>query len=314
MRYTLLGILAILLWSSTTALARSLTEQLGTTTTAAAVFLLSGAIGCTHLVLSRKLGRLRRLPRAYLLGSGGLFVLYMVCLYLAIGLAATRVQVIGVGIINYLWPGLTLVFSVPLLGKRARAWLLPGALMAFAGGALAMAQGGSFSWSAFADGLMAGSVPYLLALVAALCWALYSNLSRRWGGKAEGTAVPVFLLASGLVWLALRCLFAEAPQWTLRSAAELLYMATLPTLAAYTFWEAAMRRGNMVLVAALSYFIPLVSTAISCVYLGVRPGANLWTACLLVVAGAVVCKLSLRERAPAPAAIDKSGGAAKNGQ
>ena len=29
---------------------------------------------------------------------------------------------------------------------------------------------------------------------------------------------------------------------------------------------------------------------------GVRPGAGLWTACALVIAGALLCKTALRER------------------
>ena len=34
---------------------------------------------------------------------------------------------------------------------------------------------------------------YSLALVAAVCWALYSNLTRRWAGDHEDGAVAVFL-------------------------------------------------------------------------------------------------------------------------
>ncbi len=302
MRHTVLGILALLLWSSTIAFTRSLTERLGTGTAAAAIFLISGGIGCAYLVVTRQIGAVRRLPRAYLVGCGALFVLYMVCIYSAVGSAASRLHVIGAGIINYLWPGLTLAFSVPILKKKARLWLLPGAVAAFAGAALAVAHGGAFSWTAFAADLTSGSASYVWALGAALSWALYSNLSRRWAGEAEGTAVPVFLLASGIVWAALRCLRPEQAHWTPRAAAELLYMATLPTLAAYSFWEAAMRKGNVVFVASLSYSTPLLSTAISCIYLRVAPGAMLWVACLLVIGGAIVCRLSVSDGPPLPTA------------
>jgi len=294
-RYTVLGAVAIVFWSVTVGVARSLSEQLGTTTTASAVLLGGGVLGCGWLVLSGGWRSLRRTPRLYLFGCGALFVAYMLFIYLAIGLAGTRRQAIGAGIINYLWPGLTLLFSVPLLRKKARLWVVPGALLAFAGAGLAGAQADVFTWAAFFRDLASGSTPYLLALGAAVAWGLYSNLSRRWGEGTETGAVPVFLLVSGLVMLAVRFCLAEETSWSVRAGLELTYMAVFPALLAYMFWDVAMRRGNVVLVAALSYVTPVLSVAFSCVYLGVKPGVTLVLACGLVVAGAVICKLSMRE-------------------
>jgi len=293
--YTALGIAAILLWSSTMAVSRSLVEQLGTTTAGACIYLVSGVLGCAYLLARGKLADVRTLPARYLFGCGGLMVLYMALLYLAVGLAPTRRQVIGVGIINYLWPGLTLIFSVPLLKKRAGPLLVPGAAVAFAGAVLAAGSSGQLSPAAFLLDLRSGQVPYLLALGAAVCWALYSNLSRRWAGAQEGGAVPVFLLASGIALALMRPFFHEQPQWSLRAALGVGYMALLPALLAYAFWDASMRRGNLVLVASLAYFAPVLSTAISSLYLKVAPGLGLWLACALVVVGAVVCKLSLTD-------------------
>jgi drug/metabolite transporter (DMT)-like permease len=76
---------------------------------------------------------------------------------------------------------------------------------------------------------------------------------------------------------------------------ELVYMAVFPTILAYAFWDAAMRRGNMILVASLSYLTPLLSIIIGSVYLGVGTGWNLWAGCLLVVVGSLLCKLSVEE-------------------
>jgi len=73
-------------------------------------------------------------------------------------------------------------------------------------------------------------------------------------------------------------------------------MAVLPGLLAYVFWEAAMRKGHMVLVAAIVYCICLLSTIISCLYLGVAMSFELWLACGLVIAGAVTCNWSIIER------------------
>ena len=294
--HTLLGFLAILFWSTTVALSRSLTEQLGAITAAAAIYGLAGALGLVYLVLTgRRLRSALDLPTPYLLGCGGLFVVYALGLYLAIGLASSRQEVLGVGVVNYLWPGLTLLFSIPILKKKARIFLLPGILIAFAGVLLASLQERSISWPSFVGDLRAGYLPYVLALVAAVSWGLYSNLSRRWGGDTGRSGVPFFLLATGLLLGILRWLFPEESHWDVRTALEVVYMALVPSLLAYMFWDSAMRKGNMVLVASFSYLTPLLSTAVSSLYLRVVPGPTLWIACLLVVGGAVICKASFKE-------------------
>jgi drug/metabolite transporter (DMT)-like permease len=123
-------------------------------------------------------------------------------------------------------------------------------------------------------------------------------LSNRWAATAETGAVPVFLLSTGLVVLALRFPLGERSVWSARALAETLYMAVGPSLLAYAFWDRAMRRGHLVLVASLSYLTPVLSTAASCLYLAVEPRRTLWIACGLVVGGALLSKISIRDAAP----------------
>ena len=300
---TSLGLLAIVLWSTTIACSRSLAEQLGALTGASAVYLVAGIIGCGALAAGRRLiPTLRIADRRYLFGCGGLMVAYTVLLYVAVGFSETRSQVIAVTVCNYLWPSLTLLLAVPLLGLRTRSWLLgAGTLIAIAGVALAVggessgadsltepwSLPGSWSWSTHA-------VSTLPALLAAVAWALYSNLSRRWGGAQAANAMPVFLLAAGLVLLALRACRDEHSVWTARACWEIAYTAVFPTLAAYVCWDAAARRGNLPLVAACSYLTPLLSVLVSSLYLDLPVLPQQWVAGILVVAGAVLCKASQR--------------------
>ena len=293
-RGTAQGILALLFWGSTIAFSRSLAEKLGTLTAASYIFLLAGGLSCTYLIVSRRLRGIVHLSRAYLCGCGALFIVYMTSLYVAIGTATSRLQVLEVGLVNYLWPSLTLVMAVPILRSRARATLIPGCILAFGGVLLAAAQSGE-SWQVFAANLESNWPPYLLAFVAAVSWALYSNLTRRWAREAESGAVPLFLLASGLTLAVLRLIFPETTQWTNQTMLELAYMAVFPTILAYAFWDTAMRRGNMILVASLSYLTPLLSIIIGSMYLGVGTGWYLWAGCLVVIAGSLVCKLSVQE-------------------
>jgi len=220
-------------------------------------------------------------------------VAYMVCLFFSIGIAASRQQTVEVGIINYLWPGLTLVFAIPILRTKVRWSFFVGLAMAAAGAALAPLRLGEYSAEALLENLRTNPLPYGLALVGAIVWALYSVFSRRWGAGAEGGAVPLFMVAAGAVLAALSFAFPHPAVWTGRVAAELAFMSVFPVMIAYAFWDRAMRRGNVTLVAALSYLTPLLSTALSVLYLRVDLGWNLWLACGLIVAGAVLAQAAV---------------------
>ncbi len=305
---TLWGVWAIVLWSTTIACSRSVAEQLGVFTGAALVYLAAGLAGCGVLAARGQLGSvLRHAGHRYLAGCGGLMVAYTVLLYVAVGFADTRAQVVTVTVANYLWPSLTLLFAVPILGWRARPLLLAsGTLAGVAGVALAvgtdgLAAGADISWTAHATST-------LPALLAAVAWGLYSNLSRRWGGPQAGNAMPVFLLASGLVLAVLRACRAERSVWTAGVAGEAVYLVVFPTLLAYVCWDTAARRGNLSLVAALSYLTPLLSVFVSSLYLDLPVRPQQWLAGALVVAGAVLCKLSIRSEPTRPAIAGSSEG------
>ncbi|MBI4878630.1 MAG: aromatic amino acid DMT transporter YddG [Planctomycetes bacterium] len=298
-RATLCGLGAILLWSTTIALARSLTEQVGRLAAAAAAQLVAGALALAWLAFApRALGEIRRLPRRYLLACGLLFVLYMLAFYLALGLAEDRRQALEVGLVNYLWCPLTILFSLLLLGTRARFLAVPGMLLALLGVCLGMTQGAVASWSSFAANAAGNPAAYSLAFVAALSWALYSNLTRRLAGGEVRGGVLLFLPASGLVLLALCLLHPEEGAFTARACAEAGVLGFF-TAAGYVLWDHAMRKGDVVLVAACSYFTPLLATLVACAYLRVAPGAWFWAGCLLVVVGSFLTWSAVTERARA---------------
>ncbi len=289
------GLAAILLWSMTFGVARSLSEQIGPLTAGACVYLLGGVL---HLLWLARQGTSVRhilgLSRRYVGGCGFLFVLYTVVMYLAIGWAADRRQVLEIGLINYLWPTLTILFSLMILNKQATGLLVPGTVLALAGEFLVITQGDSVSWSSFWGHLQSNPKAYACALVGALSWASYSTLARRWSEPGGNGAVALFLPATGLALLVLRLFSAEASAWSGRAVGETVVLA-VGTLLGYGLWDMAMRKGNLLLVAACSYFTPLLSTFVSCVYLQVTPGWRLWVGCLALVGGSLLTWLSLSD-------------------
>jgi drug/metabolite transporter (DMT)-like permease len=290
---TACGFVAILLWSSAVALVRSVSEALGPLTAAALVYGVSGILAAGRLLCVR--GAWRQawgLPRKYLLGCGALFVLYMPVFYLAVGTAGSRQQVLEVGLLNYLWPTLTILFSLVLLGRRATWLLLPGTCLALAGIVLVLTQGAEVSWRTFAQNMAGNPTAYGLAAAAGVSWALYSALTRRWADGEGGGGVDLFLPAAGLGLILLSVIGNEQPTWTPRAVVEAGLLGVI-TYAAYGLWDTAMRRGNVILVAAGSYLTPLLSTLLSSLYLAVAPTPRLWMGCGLLVAGSFLSWLSV---------------------
>lgn len=256
-----------------------------------------GLAGIAGILLAFFRGQLRRqvsqFSWGYLLTCGACFVIYQVCLLLAIGLAGDGPQVVVVGMLNYLWPALTLAVAVPILKWRWRIWLLPGLAMTIAGEMLVV---GARIWVAGPTGLhLDGSecLIYLLGLAAGICWAVYSVLSRKLAHGRQGDATSLFMLLAGIVLSPFALLSAETPHPSPRTVAALAFAVLLPGLLAYSWWDRGMRLGNAKVLAVISYLIPLGSTAVTCLVLQTWPQWPVSAGAILVIIGALVCHYSV---------------------
>jgi drug/metabolite transporter (DMT)-like permease len=313
---TVQGLSAVLIWGTSIAATRLIADWMGPLRGPVLSLALSGAVG-SILLLGRAAERRKLLlvPARYWIVCGGLFVFYLLCYNLGVGLARDGREVLVFGVLNHLWPSLTLAFAAAMSRGRVRWWIAPGLAAAIAGTVLAVATRPAAGGAAL-SGLAAAAAAVLsrptvlvLGLSCGVSWALYSALARRLAGSIEANPVPLLLLASaaalailGLVGprLGLPAVSLAAPAGRSgRSAAGVaafLWRALVVDLAAYAFWDTAMRRGNQVLVAAASFVTPLLSAAAVAVAVGVDPGWRLWAASALVVAAAATCWSAVRDR------------------
>jgi drug/metabolite transporter (DMT)-like permease len=91
------------------------------------------------------------------------------------------------------------------------------------------------------------------------------------------------------------------PHWTSSLLPFLLGQALGPTLGAFILWETAMRFGSITFVNSAAYLTPVFSLIASCIVFRQPAGAGLWLGSALVVLGAVLCRLWIREPSPPPA-------------
>jgi drug/metabolite transporter (DMT)-like permease len=228
---------------------------------------------------------------------GAPFILYILCLLFAIGMAKNSRQVIEVGLLNYLWPMFTLFLSVPILKKHATLWIIPGTIVALSGVMLAniIINNLQINFLDFWVNFKGSMLPYLLGFSAAILWGLYSNLACRLSTTSNVYNIPLFLLSTGILLLIIRCFITEQSTWNGVAVVELITIVIFPTIVAYVMWDSAMRRGNMILIVSLAYFSPLISTVLTGLYLGVDLTIGLWIACSLVIIGAWISKNSIKQ-------------------
>lgn len=291
---TLVGLSAVIMWSSTVGLFRSVSEIFGATGGAALIFTVGGLLAC--LVLG--FPKLNTFPRPYLWIGGALFVAYEVALALSIGFALNREQAIELGMINYLWPSLTILFAV-LAGQQRGSWLLlPALLMSFCGIVLVVKGDSAWSVQMLWQNMAGNPTGYGLAFFAAGTWAVYSVFTRRFGNGVNG--VPLFLVVTAIVLWGKYALGNE-PALSLHIGG-LLQVAVMGALmaAAYSCWNHGIQHGNITILATMSCFTPVLSALIANLWLGTTPSTGLVYGVAMVTAGSFLCWAVTRRNALDP--------------
>lgn len=285
---TLTGLTAIILWSTMVGLMRSVSEGLGPVGGAALVFTFSGLL----LIFTVGFPNLRRIRRRYLLAGSALFVSYEICLALALGYAVNRQQAIEVGMVNYLWPSLTILFAMAFNGQKSRWPVLPGILLSLAGVVWVLGGERGLNIDEIISNVRSGPLSYLLAFTGAFIWAAYCTVTAKYAGGQNGITLFVLLTAAAL-WL--KFLLADQPpmHFTLPVTVKLLALSAALGLA-YAAWNIGILHGNVTLLATASYFTPVLSSALAALLLSTPLSWAFWQGAAMVCLGSLICGLATR--------------------
>ncbi|MDT3250838.1 aromatic amino acid DMT transporter YddG [Serratia sp. root2] len=280
---TLLGLLAILLWSSVVGLIRSVSEGLGPIGGAAMIY----SVSALFLLLVLRLPNLRHFPRLYLILGSLLFVSYEICLSLSLGYANTRLQAIEVGMINYLWPCFTVLMALVFNGQKAKWWLLPGLLLSLFGIGWIMSGEGGWSPAQMLENVRSNPLSYSLAFGGAVIWALYCNLTKKIAQGSNGVVLFITLTAVAL-WLKYAFSDESGMQFTWPVSLTLL-CAGMAMGAGYAAWNVGILHGNMTLLATVSYFTPVLSAVFAALVLDTTLTVSFWQGVVMVTLGSLIC-------------------------
>ena len=299
MRYfnaTFLGLVALIFWATSVAFTRTLSEALGPITLVAVSFGAGGLIS-----LGFELWRYHRIrilsPPSwpYLIFCGIFFICYAIGYVPAMAMANDRQVALQLGVVNYLWPGLIMLGAVYFLKYRPRWYfLLPGLAMAFAGIMICMA--GKVSVGLFLRAIEKNTLAFVLMTGSAICWAVYSNGARKYAPANGASGVPLFQLATGILFFILKLIIGAKSSWSLAVAWPLIYYTVFVIAASYLFWDMAMQKGRIVFLGAVSYLLPLVSTLFAGWYFNEPVGWHLLAGAVLVMLGAILSRYGVITR------------------
>ncbi|MEZ5774673.1 MAG: DMT family transporter [Hyphomicrobiaceae bacterium] len=281
-RGTALGAIATLMWSVYGVLvisARGTPPFLAMTI----VFLFSTAtLLLPRLVMRRGLGGLLAIPPATLaLGFLGLFgsnCFYVLAL-------ASGSNPIAVNIVSFSWP--VLMAALVLLVGLARPTWWDG--LAVVAGFLGVSV---VTWRGEAIAIDPGLV---LAFGGALSWALYSGLRRLVPAGPEDS-MAAFVATSMVAAFAMHLLTETTVAIPALDLLALAAVGILPVGAANLLWDHGARTGDPVLLAAISFIEPIISTFLVAIVLGLSVGGNDLVGIGLVLSGIALSMAGERRR------------------
>ena len=286
----MIGLVAILLWSSIVGLIRSVSEHLGPTGGAAMMY----SVASVFLLLSVGWVKLSAFPRRYLLWGSLLFVVYELCLALSIGYANTARQAIEVGMVNYLWPVFTIVAAI-LFNRQQANWLIvPGFALSIVGICWVLGGEQGFDAAGMLANVRDNPLSYGLAFAGALIWAAYCALTARIANGKNGVTL-FFILVSLTLWTKFALQGGGQMNFSF-DAVVYLVLAAAAMGFGYGAWNVGILHGNVTILAGASYFIPVLSAALSSLLLDTPLSWAFWQGAAMVCGGAILCWLATRAK------------------
>lgn len=286
---TLIGLVAVLLWSSIVGLIRGVSEGLGATEGAAMIYTVASVI----LLFSVGFPNLRTFPRRYLVWGSLLFVAYELCLSLSIGYASNGRQAVEVGMVNYLWPTFTLIAAILFNGQRSNFLIFPGFLLSLVGIGWVLGGDQGFNVAEMLTNVEANPLSFGLAFAGALIWAAYCTVTARIAKGSNGVTL-FFMLVALTLWVKCGVEGGGAMHFSLRTVIYLVLAASALGFG-YAAWNIGILHGNVTVLAGASYFIPVLSSMLAAKLLNSPLPFAFWQGALMVCAGSILCWIATRQ-------------------
>ncbi|CAM6828652.1 TPA: aromatic amino acid DMT transporter YddG [Salmonella enterica subsp. enterica serovar Wedding] len=285
---TLIGLIAILLWSAIVGLIKSVSEGFGPVGGAALIYTCSAVL----LLFTIGFPKIQKFPVSYLIIGSVLFVCYELCLSLSLGFTHSGRQAIEVGMVNYLWPSMTILLAVIVNRQKTSPLIIPGVVLAIIGIGRVLGGNGGFSLTEMMNNVMDNPLSYGLAFSGAVIWAIYCVVTQRIAQGNNGITL-FFILTALTLWV--KYFTSPQPEFVLSWHAWIsLLLAAMAMGFGYAAWNVGILHGNVTVLAAASYFIPIISAVLAAFMLDSHLTLAFWQGTAMVSLGSLICWWSTR--------------------
>lgn len=285
---TAVGLLAPVLWGMSVGLVRTVTVEAG----------IAGGVGLLNLTAAFLLmlvfgvPKLSDFPKKFLVFGLTSALLCELCFPISMGLCNNAKETIEVGMVNYAWPCLTVLFAILFNGQASRWWVVIGLVVAFTGMAMVLSGEGGLDVAGIIENVGKNPLPYLLAFLGALAWASYCSITRAIGIR-KNPVVLIFLL-NAVVYFCLYWFGFGARFVLTADAVKAILIAGVVMASGYAVWNVGIISGRMTILAIASYFTPVLSCLFASFYLNQPLTLSFFKGVALVVAGSLVCWCATR--------------------
>jgi len=290
-RTTAIGFCAILLWSSIVGLIKEVSRFWGATAGAALIY----TVASLFLLLTVKWIPLKMFPKKYLVYGALLMVSYELCLALSIGYSQNSAQTIEVGMVNYLWPTFTMVAAILFTKTKANGLIVPGIIISMLGITWVLGGEKGLNIDSMFINIQTNPLSYGLAFLGAILWAAYCVVTVRMANGVNGITL-FFMLVAIALWIKYLLVGDTTIIHFSLSSVIYLVLAACAMGFGYAAWNTGILGGNVTLLTGASYFIPVLSSALSSLLLATPLEFSFWQGAIMVCAGSVLCWLATRQR------------------
>ena len=292
-KYTFLGFLTIIIWGTSAIFTRNLSTSIGAYTSAALVNLIGGIVVLGRQIIKKEeFCHWKEVTWKYWPVCGVLFVLYTASSYVSMSIVEKDEAVVTLVLIRFLWPLFTLIFTIPILKAKASKWLIASVSVSMVGIIVAKLGNTIFDLPNFLYNIVSGDdiAGYLLGFVVAISWGLYTNLTKKYIGSLDVDGVGIYMIIAAVILGIIAFNVDEPRQFSTSLISQILYAGIVVGSVANVLWNLSIKKGNMLLVVLTSNFLPIISTIMTSLVLGVGITIPIIIGSLLVVIGTMWSK------------------------
>jgi drug/metabolite transporter (DMT)-like permease len=159
--------------------------------------------------------------------------------------------------------------------------------LAFIGVAWTITGEEALSITQIVTNIQTNPATYAMAFIGAFLWAIYCNITKVLSNGQNGITL-FFAMTAVMLWG--QYAYSDEPALSMDlHAAFYVLLAGVLMAGGYGLWNSGIMKGNMLLLATLSYFTPIFSTLLASIILGVALTGSFWQGVAMVVMGSIIC-------------------------